>query len=227
MFTRVSVLIPTRHRIERLETLLSSYRHTASPDDSELVFRVDDDDLDTQNFLCSAHNVVIGPRGKGYADMPKFFNELAAAASGDVLMCGNDDMVFQTVDWAERILEVANGYPDGLFDIGVSTMNQDNFPFSIVSKRAVEKMGFLWDPRIFWGDIFLRDVMAWYGRALLLPGVRVDHDWAGFKPDKVYVEQLMPGEGHKDINRRNPNYWTEVHAVAVNEAVGRLRGLLA
>jgi len=212
--------------------MLLSYERTVkdSGDTSELVFRVDDDDLETQKFLEDypyAVQVIIGPRFGGYASLSTFFNEAAAAATGDVLMIGNDDMVFQTEDWPTLLLEAANQFPDGLFDLGVSTLNQDNFPFATISKRAADKMGFLWDPRIFWGDIFLRDVMAYFGRCFLVPSVQIDHDWAGFRPDKVYLEGLMPGESTKDIIRRNPNYWVEVHAPAVDDAVSKLRGLLA
>jgi len=233
MYSKISVLIPTRHRIERLQTLLDSVRHTTYGFEIEMVFRIDDDDHESEAFLRAqrVHHdrvvVVVGPRLDGYRSMPTFFNEMAKASTGSILMCGNDDMVFQTQDWPTYIIDVANQFPDGLFDLGVDTMNRDNFPFSTVSRRAVERMGFLWDPRIFWGDIFLRDVMSFFGRCYILPNVRIDHDWAGFKPDRTYIEQLEVGEATKDILRRNPNYWTEVHQTAVNESVDRLRGLLA
>jgi hypothetical protein len=153
--------------------------------------------------------------------MPVFFNEMAAVAHGDVLMCGNDDMVFKTVGWPALILEVANHYPDGLFDLGVRTHNEEHYPFATVSRRVVEHLGFLWDPRIFWGDIYLRDVMGYFGRTIMIPTVEVEHDWAGWKPDRVFVE------ADKDIVRRNPTYWSSVHLPAVNEAVQRLQELHA
>lgn len=231
-FKKISVLIPTRQRLDRLQTLLDSYEHTtrlatAPRSDAELVFRVDDDDTETQHFLRSVgHRMVVGSRHRGYESMPLFFNEMLLAAKGDVLMCGNDDMVFKTAHWPYFMLEAANQYPDGLFDLGVSTLNETHYPFSTVSRRVVERLGFIWDPRIFWGDIYLRDVMAAFGRAVMVPFVRIDHDWAGFKPDKVYLEQLQPGESGKDILRRDPNYWSTTHARAVNDAVDKLKELL-
>lgn len=217
-FTKISVLIPTRGRVERLRTLLRSYLETTRGAEafSDLVFRVDDDDLETRAFLATAQTIV-GPRGRGYADMPSFYNELAAASTGDVLMCGNDDMVFRTPLWAPLLLEEANRYPDGLFDIGVTTHNETHFPFSVVSRKAAEAMGFLWDPRIFWGDIFLRDVMGAFGRSVMLPEVRIDHDWAGFAPDRVYMES------DKNITERDPTYWYVTHVRAVADSVTRLR----
>lgn len=218
MFKKVSVLIPTRHRLERLRMLLLSYERTTEGVEhaSELIFRVDDDDHETQDFLSSARGLIIGPRLQGYRSMVAFFNEMAVEATGDVLMCGNDDMVFRTPGWAPLVLTVANRFPDGLFDIGVSTLNEDHYPFATVSKLAAEHMGFLWDPRIFWGDIFLRDVMGAFGRNVKLPLVQIDHEWAGFKPDAVFLEE------DKGIPA---NYWSEIHSTAVNDAVVKLKEL--
>jgi hypothetical protein len=218
MFTKVSVLVPTRHRVERLRTLISSFYATTC-EQADLVFRVDEDDLETIQFLLG-RKVVIGPRYQGYQSMPLFYNELFAAATGDVLLCGNDDMVFRTASWPSIILEAANKYPDGLFDIGVLTHNETHYPFSIVSRKAAERMGFLWDPTIFWGDIFLRDVMAAFGRCVMLPEVVIEHDWAGNKPDQVFRES------DKNITLRDRTYWTGTHARAVNNAIEVLRPLL-
>jgi hypothetical protein len=220
MYTKVSVLVPTRKRPERLLTLLMSYAQTVTnPDNAELVFRVDDDDTDTIESL-NGWNVHVGPRLDGYASMPTFFNEAAAAATGDVLMCGNDDMVFKTVGWADQILQAANAYPDGLFDIGVKTHNHTHYPFSTVSKRAVDALGFIWDPRIFWGDMYLRDAMAAFGRCVPLHQVQIDHDWAGWNPDAVYEEGLKPKR-----RGERADYWATVHAPAVADAVERLKVL--
>lgn len=213
MFTKISVLIPTRYRIDRLRSMLASYEQTAVSG-AELVFRVDDDDPETHAFLRD-QNAVVGPHHHGYESMPLFFNEMLPAATGDVLLCGNDDMVFQTVGWPTLVLAAANAYPDGLFDLGVTTHNETHFPFSIVSRTVTERLGFLWDPRIFWGDIFLRDVMAAFGRSVRLPSVTIDHDWAG---DETSQNQIY---------QRDPTYWTGTHAQAVRDAVGRLRGLAA
>jgi hypothetical protein len=216
-FTKISVLVPTRSRLARLQTLLASFWLTVqeSPG-AELVFRIDDDDPATAQYLAGrGHRIVVGPRRRGYASMPDFFNDLAAAATGDVLLCGNDDMVFQTRGWPARVLEVANRFPDGLFDLGVSTHNDTHYPFSIVSRAVTERLGFLWDPRIFWGDIFLRDVMAAFDRCVMLPSVVIDHDWAGDEASQNMIYQ------------RDPTYWTGTHARAVADAVARLRSVAA
>lgn len=219
MYEKVSVLVPTRNRIERLRTMLSSYDVTTAGAEhaSELVFRIDDDDQETRTFLAGrGHPTIVGPRHRGYESLPIFFNELATLATGDVLMCGNDDMVFKTEHWAPRILEASNGYPDGIFNFGVKTHNETHYPFAIVSRKVVEQLGFIFDPRIFWGDIFLRDTMAAFGRCSMLSHVEIDHDWIGHAPDKVFLE----GEGARRAN------WMQRHGEAVDDAVAKLRELV-
>jgi hypothetical protein len=220
MYAMVSVLVPTRQRLARLRVLLDSFYETSDLTHAEIVFRVDYDDQATIDFLLSeSQRILIGPRLRGYDSMPVFFNELAKSAIGDVLLCGNDDMVFRTTGWPRLILNAAKSYTDGLFDLGVSTHNETHYPFSIVSKAVVECLGYLWDPTIFWGDIFLRDVMARFNRCVMVPYVRIDHVWAGFDPDPVFLE------GTRNPERRNPRYWDEVHAPAVERAVAKLQAL--
>jgi hypothetical protein len=221
MFTKISVLVPTRQRIARLKTLLGTFGLTRGHECAELVFRVDEDDAETLDFLYN-QKVVVGPRDGGYLSMPRFFNELAAAATGDVLLCGNDDMSFVTPGWARTLLDVANQYPDGVFNLGVTTLNETHYPFSIVSKKLVETLGFLWDPRIFWGDMFLRDLMAWFDRCVMVPSVRINHDWAGDQPDRVYLE-TRPSKARIEMDA---SYWTGPHHTAVREAAEKIAHLI-
>lgn len=222
MFSKVSVLVPTRQRPDRLRTMLASYEETTRgvEDFAELVFRADDDDVVTQESLRGYH-LLVGPRHKGYESLPLFFNEMSAVASGDVMLLGNDDMVFKTPGWSTHILDAANQHPDGVFDIGYATLNATHYPFSTISRRVVEHLGFFWPPHIFWGDIFWRDVMGAFGRTVMLSYVEIEHDWAGFKPDQVFAES------DKDIERRDPNYWSITHENAVGEAVAKVRELVA
>lgn len=227
MFSSISVLIPTRNRLVRLETMLRSFFETTPDlDIVQLVFKVDDDDTETQAYLLghaesSRWKVVVGPRLQGYSSMPVFYNQMAEAAWGTLLMCGNDDMVFRTYNWAGLIIDKANEFPDGVFDIGISTYNEDHYPFAIVSRKVVEHLGFMWDPNIYWGDIYLRDVMGAFGRAVKLQSVQIDHDWAGHNPDSVFTEA-----NQLHIFSRDPSYWAKTHADAVTEAVKKLRTLV-
>jgi hypothetical protein len=199
--------------------MLESYEATTRgvEDKSELVFRADEDDPETVEFLKSrGYWVGVGPRENGYRSLPLFFNQLLSGATGDVLMCGNDDMVFVTPGWAPKLLATADLFVDGVFDLGVRTHNETHFPFACVSRRVADQIGFLFDPRIFWGDIYLRDVMAHFGRCVYVPDVQIDHEWMGHAPDPTFLE------GEKARRDSHMQY----HAIAVDEAVQKVRELL-
>lgn len=219
MFSKISVLVPTRKRIPQLRKMLDSWASTTkTPGSAELIFRIDVDDYETKAFLEDRPiaTVLIGPRYEGYRSLPLFFNEMTAVATGDVFMCGNDDMVFRTPDWSRLLLAEANKYPDGIFDLGVSTYNEGVFPWSTVSRHATELMGQLHDPRIYWGDVYLRDIMAAFGRAIHVPHVQIDHVWMGHAPDQTFIEA-------KQDERRNWDeaYWA-LHQRCVTEAVQKI-----
>lgn len=219
MFRKISVLVPTRHRVQRLHRLLESFaRTTVRPDTAELVFRIDDDDQDSAALLADfPYPVLVGPRLQGYRSLPLFFEEMRAKATGDLFITGNDDIVFQTPDWSTLLIAEANKYPDGIFALGVETHNAGHFPFPVISRKAVDCMGRIHHPELFWGDVYLRDVFAAFGRAIRVHTVTIDHEWIGHAPDPVFRE------AHQEEARNwDPAYWRR-HRKAVDEAVGILR----
>jgi len=216
-FCRISVLVPTRQRIPQLERLLESFAATVPDDDAELIFRVDRDDLDSQACLRRhSWTVVVGPRYEGYRSLPRFCEEMRDAATGDVFMVGNDDMVFRTTHWPARLLSVANEYPDGRFNLSVSTYNEHVVPWSTVSRQAVDQLGHIHDARLYWGDVYLRDVFAAFGRVIAVPDVQIDHVWMGHTPDQTFLEA-----NQGEARNWDEAYWA-LHRRCVSEAVAKL-----
>jgi hypothetical protein len=204
--------------------MIASFDRTTSGR-AEMVFRIDNDDPDTADYLLGVPwrlkgGVFKGPRLKGYESTPQFLKDAMAICSGDVLMVGNDDMLFETETWDKLILRAANNFPDGVFNFGVETLNTSHYPFSIISRRVADILGGMYDPRIFWGDIYLRDVMAHFGRTVLLPEVRITHDWAGLQPDATFAEA-----NDKKMSIGTPQYWERHHQV-VQEAVAKIQSAI-
>jgi len=224
-FTKISVLVPTRKRVDRLKKMIASFDRTTSGR-AELIFRIDHDDCETREYLQEVPwrlkgGVFRGNRLDGYKSTPQFLKDMLPLANGDVLMVGNDDMIFETEAWDKLILRAANNFPDGLFNLGVETLNTPHYPFSIVSRKVVDLLGFMYDPRIFWGDIYLRDIMAHFGRTVLLPEVRILHDWAGLGiPDATFQEA-----NHLKMSIGTPTYW-ETHRQVVSEAISKLQAAI-
>ena len=182
IYKKISVLVATRKRVGFLEKMLASFAATVTnPEQVEMVFRCDSDDEKTIDYLCTTpHKIIIGPRKEGYKTLPAFYNEMARLATGELLMCCNDDVLFQTLNWPALILEEAAKYPDGIFNLGVNVgLNDENFPFSIVSQKLVDILGFINDERLLFSDMFLLDVTKYFNRAIRVPAVTIFHDWAG------------------------------------------------
>lgn len=219
-FRTLSLLVPLRGNPGRRDRLWTSLRETAP--DVELVIRLDDDDAETRAWALTLEpqpTIVTGARLHGYASLPRFFNEMAKVASGDLVMCGNDDMIFDTPGWEAQYLARANDYPDGVFDIGCMTYPAGAFPFSVVSRLLVRALGFLNDERLMYSDIFLRDVMGRFGRLLFLPDVLIKHE------DPDHGEDVIANAAKLQLHEHAGDYWT-LHNRAVREAVTVLSDLV-
>lgn len=228
-FKKVSVLVPTRRRIERLGRFIESYRSTVGDGAAaELVFRCDNDDADSIHYL-SAYDwkILIGPRLLGYRSLPSFYNDMAKIATGDVLACGNDDMLFLTQGWPALILEVANRYPDGIFNLGINTgLNDEKFPFSIVSRKLHDALGFINDTRLLFSDMFLLDVMAHFNRNVRVTNVTFFHDWAGHGAADRTRQEANRHEFDMvfaDVQGNWTREYREKHDSVVREAVEKIK----
>lgn len=234
MSSMVSVLVPTRKRLDYLGRMLETYDATVTDSTSaEIVFRCDSDDIDSIEYLRRRPSkLIIAPRLEGYKSLPAFFNDMAAVASGDVLMCCNDDVVFQTPDWPHLLLAEARKYPDGIFNFGVNVgLNDDKFPFSIVSRKMVRMMGFINDERLLFSDVFLLDVARHFDRAIRVENVTIFHDWAGHGNDETRrdANQHEFAMVFKDASGDWTDEYRRKHDQAVAEAVEKIErsGLVA
>lgn len=98
----ISVLLPTRKRPEGLRVAIRSVLDLAhSPDDVEIILRVDDND---PTDYSSYGHVLRGPRW-GYKHLYKYYDELSAASRGPLLLLWNDDLVMLTKHWDSRLKE--------------------------------------------------------------------------------------------------------------------------
>lgn len=235
-FSTISILMPTRGRTQRLDRAIKSIRNLAYDSTKiEIIFRCDHDDEETQKYLNENKEIfIVGPREKGYASLPKFMNQCANISTGDLIIMLNDDILVETKDWDIRLLEFANKYEDGIFNIGITTgLNDDLFPFSIISRKTFQALGFVNDERLVFSDIFLLDVMSRLGRAIRLPIVRIIHEWAGLdgydktrneaaKHENHLVFDGTPGDA-SDPKKNWKKEYKVLHDDAVTEAVEKLK----
>lgn len=229
----ISVLIPTRKRVSRLDRALHSIWSMSSSEEAvEILLRCDKDDQATieygevQRKWHRNLQILVGPRNDGYVSIPCFMNELAEAAKGTILMCCNDDVIFRTKNWDMIVEKVAKHYTDGIFDIGVdSILNSQYFVFSIISKRWFEIVGYIHDTRVpFTGGKYFKDICDVFQRSIYVPEVIIEHDWGGYYHDETNNEAQ---EWLSKLVADPSGKWTESypkqHEAAVDDAVRKLR----
>lgn len=143
----VSVMLPSRGRVDQLKASLASLEQTVTnAADVEVLVRADDDDRPTIDCLrsvrCKFHvSVVVGPRGNGYADLHLYYNRLCEIAQGRFLFLWNDDALMLTPAWDAELAKHDDGrlcyVKSGLVD----SRGRDSYLFPIVHRSYWEALG--------------------------------------------------------------------------------------
>ena len=151
----VSILLPTRGRLESLEKSVKSLIDNAiEPEKVEILMRIDDDDevsLSNMEKIKNLHThtqVIVGSRHKGYQSLHTFCNELAEQATGKWLFIWNDDAIMISEGWDFTFSDLeSEGKAPALIQVGekhkYSPESQPLFttPFPIINKIVYEKLG--------------------------------------------------------------------------------------
>lgn len=183
-----SMLCPTRSRVKRLQLFVKSVHRTcADPSQVELLFYVDDDDPQLDQYRIAVEKMkaaysafrtielVVGPP----ISVSRSWNVLAEKCSGNLLMMANDDQMYVDYGWdfyldqryGEREDEVfAMFFEDGQYP-------PDGGDFPIVSRKWYETLGYF-TPGIFefwYNEAWIFDVANRLQRIIRIPRILVDH----------------------------------------------------
>lgn len=154
----IAILTPTRNRIKRYHTFLESIRDTRSGNhDIRCYNYIDTDDpsidLYKQSHMLKDTDISVTNIYGESMSVSKSWNILAEQAlsdGADVLMMGNDDQVYITKNWDNRVEDLDNIWPDkiylGWFEDKINGAKHCAFP--IVSKTWVDTLGYF-TPGIF------------------------------------------------------------------------------
>ncbi len=109
----ISIILPTRHRVDSVNRLFHSIEATADKADRlEIILYIDNDDYESQALEKSGLNLVklVGRR----TSMGEMTRQCYEASSSPYILLLNDDAVCRTKGWDTRILGVFDKYPDGV-----------------------------------------------------------------------------------------------------------------
>lgn len=183
MNIRISLLLPTRGRPALVERLFKSLiDHTAHLDRVEVIVYVDCDDIESHDISSEEISVrrIIGPR----MSMGEYNMACYAAASGDIIILVNDDMVIRTDGWDDRVIGLDARITDKIYlAYGNDLFNKKRLcTFPILSRQTCDILGEPY-PREYRGafidyhlfDIFKRLQYAGFDRIHYLDDVVFEH----------------------------------------------------
>lgn len=175
----VSMLLPTRGRLKKLDESLASLEDTVSTSSNvEVVLRVDADDTQTLDFLRTNPrtfdmSIIVGPRGNGYADLHLMYDAMCARARGQFLFLWNDDAVMKTANWDLELAKHDDGKLYYLRSKVTDSRGRDSFLFPIVHRSYYDTLGhFSLSPH---NDTYLHSVFNRLSDAFRTTEIVIDH----------------------------------------------------
>lgn len=201
MSTGVSMLLPARGRPDHLAASVGSlFALAKSPDEVEVLARLDDDDPDLEREVqvLSAHRnvrVFRGPR-LGYAGMHEMYNRLAQIGRGEWLFLWNDDIEMLTGGWDALVREAP---PYSVQFVRRDTTPTTDYTLPVLGRPLFEVLGHI--SKNAYCDAWISDVSGFAGTSVIRDDVVFRHhrlsdatmhgqsvsgpgEWAKFKTDE-------------------------------------------
>ncbi len=207
---KISILTPTRERSEKAKRFADSVLSTAAvPDDIELYFYVDDDDPQLKSYAswsleCPGNiHFHVGPA----ISVSKSWNSIAALCKGDILLMGNDDLIYRTTNWDKILQQTVLKYTDQIyvawFNDGIN--GEDHCAFPAVSRKWYEWLGYF-TPGIFEfiaNDTWIFEIGKLLGRTIYIPEVYAEHRHFSngkMEPDETTMRNRRDGRIQRDLD---------------------------
>lgn len=192
------------------------------PEDIEMYFYVDEDDPELKLYadwhLVAPNQVHIhvGPA----ISVSKSWNSIADLCNGDILIMGNDDIVYRTQNWDNILIKRLSLYPDQIycawFDDGIDARNHCAFP--IVSRKWYETLGYF-TPGIFeflYNDTWVFDIGKMVQRTLYIPEVYAEHEH--FSTGKMQADETTIRPRRAGVTARDRLLFEKTHDVRIEDA---------
>jgi glycosyltransferase involved in cell wall biosynthesis len=179
----VSVLLPTRNRVELVERSVQSLlSNSQDPTRIEIVTAYDDDDQVSAKYFQSlewrtlvkqfgAHEQALQCPKWGYRRLNYYYTAAAKQAQGQWLMIWNDDAVMRTLGWDHHVAEHKDF-------VGMLHMRTENFKpmltlFPLIPKLWIDLFGEISQHQL--NDSWIQDICHEAGAVQEIP-VTVFHD---------------------------------------------------
>ena len=178
---KFSFVFPTRDRTMLLGNLLESFRrHTDNLKEVEVLIAVDNDDIQTFDFICrlglSFVKVYQVPRSLNFSR--DYYTFLAHKSSGRWIITANDDCVLETPGWDTIAYSVLKDKPGVIYGWiedhlgGFRAKGHGNYCcFPLQGRGGFEALGYIFPARVpTWGaDIWAKNLYDQIGSVVEVP----------------------------------------------------------
>jgi glycosyltransferase involved in cell wall biosynthesis len=140
----VSIILPTRKRVEKLNDTIYSILSLADPNNVnfEIIVKVDFDDVDSIEYIKHWQNdfenitFIINSRRGGWLNMADYVENMIDISKSDWILNINDDMLFKTPNWNNILKKY-------LTDFKIYFLNTNGYKqsFPVYPKKIKEILG--------------------------------------------------------------------------------------
>lgn len=216
---KIAILVPSRERMNRRLTLISSIITTVSDiNNVNIYFGVDEDDPSKElaEKLAAAIpcvKIVNIKNGGRFIGLGKMWNICAEASSEEIISMIGDDMVFKTKNWDEEIInEFKNGPKDYIQAIHCNdACHGAKLAVNIFCHRQYMKvMGHFMreEFKINWVDQWLHQMFNAFGRLKYRGDIMIEHrHWVLGKDTRDRTADRM---AQADVNQISDKLWHEL-----------------
>jgi hypothetical protein len=200
--TKISVVLPSRKRIEMLNDTLFSIFSNADPNNVnfEVLVKLDLDDHESIDYIKNWSNefenitFITNSRKKGWLNMVDFVENLIRCSQGKWILSINDDVVIKTHNWntllEKYLTEFKIFYPDPCFGY--------RWAFPIFPKKIYEVLGHISPHNQI--DTYLYELGEKTNLNLLINDVKLEHYYEQFDEIAKDKTEVI------DINYMSRNY---------------------
>ena len=192
---KIAILTPSRNRPNHLISFLKTVYSLAENKENVTTYNyIDDDDpklkeyKELAKYRSENNKVLIGKP----QSVSKSWNVLAREAiknDSEILIMGNDDMIYRTYGWDQLLIKEVDKYPDRIFCMWFEDLNKGkkHCAFPIVSKEWYKALGYF-TPGIFnfgYNDTWIFDIACRIKRDHFIPHIINEHlHWTLGKMEK-------------------------------------------
>jgi len=183
---KISIICPTRKRTQDATRLLDSINETATDlHNVEVVFVIDDDDLESRNcfsninekYVFDIKHVVVPRLEHIFSDLA---NQALPICSGELFMGIGDDGVFRTKNWDQLTIEEFKACDDKILVLHYNELASHSSTLVghfAIHKNFVETLGYFSPPWFDgdWGDWWITHIANGVGRKKYRPDIIIEH----------------------------------------------------